>query len=145
MSYDNLKLENQLCHRFYIAANAITRSYRLLLEQLDLTYPQYVILMALWEKDDVSISDVMDRTKVDGGSLTQILDKLVVKKLIQLNPSKEDKRKKNVVLTNKGQKLKVKSKEVPSEMSCKITSLTEKDMVTLIGLLDKINGDLTKD
>lgn len=142
MSYDNLKLENQLCHRFYIAANAITRSYRLLLSQLDITYPQYVVLMALWEKDDISIREVMEVTKVDGGSLTQILNKLVIKNLIKLNPSKEDKRKKHVVLTNKGQKLKEKSKEVPASMSSRINSLSKEDMFTLIGLLDKINMDL---
>jgi DNA-binding MarR family transcriptional regulator len=145
MEYDNLKLENQLCHRFYIATNAITRSYRLLLDALDLTYPQYVVLMALWEQDNVSISDILERTKIDGGSLSQILNKLVLKKLIQLNPSKEDKRKKQVLLTNKGQKLKVKSKEVPEAMSCKITSLDNDDILKLIELLDKINGDLQKD
>jgi DNA-binding MarR family transcriptional regulator len=98
--------------------------------------------MALWEKDDISIREVMEVTKVDGGSLTQILNKLVIKNLIKLNPSKEDKRKKHVVLTNKGQKLKEKSKEVPASMSSRINSLSKEDMFTLIGLLDKINMDL---
>ncbi len=142
MKNDNLKLENQLCHRFYVAANAITRAYRPLLEALDITYPQYVVLMALWEKDNVPVNNVTSRTKIDGGSLTQILNKLMSKKIIKIEHSEQDKRMKSIVLTRKGKNLKEKSLEIPSAMSCKITSLSSSEIKSLMNLLDKVNSDL---
>ena len=142
MNYEHLKLENQLCHRFYVASNAITRSYRPVLEALDITYPQYIVLMALWEGDNITINDIMKRTSIDGGSLTQILNKLSTKKILKLTPLKEDKRKKSVQLTNKGHKLRDKSKEIPKHMSSKVSSLSDSELKHLIALLDKINSDL---
>ena len=65
-----LKLENQLCHRFYTLSNAFTRAYRPLLKALDITYPQYVTLMALWETDHITIAELLDRTAIDGGAMS---------------------------------------------------------------------------
>lgn len=139
---DTLKLENQICHRFYIASNAITRSYRPLLEKLDLTYPQYLVLLALWEKDQVFVQDIMERTKIDGGSLTQILEKLRAKGIIESKSVEEDKRKKVIALTSSGKKLKAKAKGIPEAMACKAKSLSKKEVEDLIHLLDKLNSDL---
>ncbi len=71
-----LKLENQLCHRFYTLSNAFTRAYRPLLKALDITYPQYVTLMALWETDDITIAELLEKTVIDGGAMSLILKKL---------------------------------------------------------------------
>ncbi|MEC8226255.1 MAG: MarR family transcriptional regulator, partial [Pseudomonadota bacterium] len=67
MKYPQLKLDNQLCHRLYMASNGIARAYRDSLNQLDLTYPQYVVMMALWEKDQISIAELLEKTAIDGG------------------------------------------------------------------------------
>ena len=73
---DTLKLESQLCHRFYTLSNAFTRAYRPMLKSLDITYPQYVVMMALWEQSNVTIAELLDKTVIDGGAMTLILKKL---------------------------------------------------------------------
>ena len=73
MSFEQLKLKNQLCHRLYMASNSIARAYRAPLAEINLTYPQYVVMMALWEEDKITISDLIERTAIDGSALTQIL------------------------------------------------------------------------
>ena len=79
MSSDQLKLENQLCHRLYMASNSIVRAYREPLNELNITYPQYVVMMALWEKDKITITELLDKTLIDGGAMTQILKKWLIR------------------------------------------------------------------
>ncbi len=76
MSYEQLKLKNQLCHRLYMASNSIARAYREPLSELNITYPQYVVMMALWEQDEVTIAELVAKTAIDGGAMTQILKKM---------------------------------------------------------------------
>ena len=95
-----LKLENQLCHRFYTLSNAFTRAYRPLLKALDITYPQYVTLMALWEDDDITIAELLDRTAIDGGAMSLILKKLQDKGFLVVTKDKADKRVKRVQKKN---------------------------------------------
>ena len=85
-----LKLENQLCHRFYTLSNAFTRAYRPLLKALDITYPQYVTLMALWETDNVTIAELLDKTAIDGGAMSLILKKLEDKGFLMITKDKTD-------------------------------------------------------
>jgi len=144
MKNDKLRLENQLCHRFYIAANAITRAYRPVLNELDLTYPQYIILMALWSEDNITINTLVERTKIDPGSLTLIINKLTDKKIIIVEKSTEDKRKKFVLLTKKGHNLHKKCQEIPEQMLCQLNSFSKSDFKQLQVLLDKFNGELCK-
>ena len=66
MSFEQLKLKNQLCHRLYMASNSIARAYREPLAALNLTYPQYVVMMALWERDKITIAQLIDKTAIDG-------------------------------------------------------------------------------
>lgn len=145
MSYDLLKLKNQICHRFYIASNGITRLYRPLLNELDVTYPQYLVLMALWEEDKVTISSIVDQTHIDGGSLTLILNKLKQKNIIEYLKDKQDRRSKIVKLTLKGEKLKEKAKEIPLKVACQLPKLTNSEMKSLYTLLDKINAQFKED
>lgn len=139
MNYSNLELKNQICHRLYIATNGITRLYRPLLESLDLTYPQYILMMALWELEKSAILEIQKVTNIDSGSLTQILSKVRDKGYIKISPSEEDKRKKIVSLTEKGLKLKDKAVEIPKEITCQVSNLDMEDYKTLIKLLDKLN------
>lgn len=141
MSYDQLKLKNQLCHRLYIASNNIIRSYRIYLDELDLTYPQYVVMMALWEKDKVQVSELEEKTQIDAGSLSLILQKLITKKFIKTQSDEIDKRKKIVSLTDRGEGLKKKAAKIPSQVSCHTPKFTHEQAVKLAKLLDELNLD----
>ncbi|WP_417335059.1 MarR family winged helix-turn-helix transcriptional regulator [Halobacteriovorax marinus] len=144
MNYDNLKLKNQICHRLYIASNAMTRVYRPMLAELDLTYPQYVVLMALWEKDSIPIQELIEMTGIDAGSLSLMLTKLEKKKIIKIHKDKEDKRKRIINLSEKGLSLKDKALSVPQKMWSCLESLDYENGLKLIELLDKMNCDLAK-
>ncbi len=123
-----LKLENQLCHRFYTLSNAFTRAYRPLLKALDITYPQYVTLMALWENDDITIA------------MSLILKKLEDKGFLVITKDKADKRVKRVKLTEMGKQKKIIAEEVPAQMLCKLNGMTAEESRTLKSLLDKLGG-----
>ncbi|KKM18622.1 hypothetical protein LCGC14_1663810, partial [marine sediment metagenome] len=82
MKYPQLKLDNQLCHRLYMASNSVVRAYRDALNALELTYPQYVVMMALWEEDKITIAQLLKKTAIDGGAMTQILKKMTDKQLL---------------------------------------------------------------
>lgn len=142
MSYENLKLDKQLCHRLYIATNGITRHYRSFLEALNLTYPQYILMLALWEVEKAPVQTLQSLTKIDSGSLTLILKKVQEKKFIEIKTDKEDKRKKIVSLTAKGLSLKTKAKDVPENMFSKIDKLSPLEVEELVRILDKINDQI---
>jgi len=142
MNYVNLQLDKQICHRLYIASNAVTRLYRPLLDEIGLTYPQYVLMMALWEMEEAPILELQKKTKIDPGSLTLILKKIQAKKLINIKANTEDKRKKIVTLSTKGLKLKDKAHGIPLKLSCNIEGLSSKDLKDLIRILDKLNSDI---
>lgn len=131
-----LQLKNQLCHRLYKASNAIIRAYRPLLQPLGLTYPQYVVLMSLWEQDDVAIQELIAHTQIDGGSLTQILTKLQQKEWLILERDANDGRKRRVKLTAAGQALQLKAQQVPEQMVCKLQGLSGEESHQLAYLLD---------
>ena len=76
MVSQKLKLENQICHSLYSATNALVRAYRPLLEKIELTYPQYLVMLALWQEDRVMIKNLVERTRFDAGTLTPILKRL---------------------------------------------------------------------
>lgn len=144
MNYDNLKLKNQICHRIYTASNAMTRVYRPMLKELDVTYPQYLVLMALWDEDNISIQKLIELTSIDGGSLSLMLTKLEKKKIIKITKDSADKRKRIISLTSHGEILKDKAVSVPEKMWSCLESLEYEDALELIALLDKMNCDLNK-
>lgn len=135
-----LKLENQLCHRFYTLSNAFTRAYRPLLKTLDVTYPQYVTLMALWENDDITIANLLDVTDIDGGAMSLILKKLESKGFLNVVKDDKDKRVRKVRLTNDGKAKKAVAEEVPTQMLCKLQGMSAEESRTLRDLLDKLGG-----
>ena len=135
-----LKLENQLCHRFYTLSNAFTRAYRPLLKALDITYPQYVILMALWETDHITIAELLERTAIDGGAMSLILKKLEDKGFLMVTKDETDKRVKRVQLTKMGKKKKTIAEEVPAQMLCKLKGMSAQESRELVKLLDKLGG-----
>ena len=143
MSFEQLKLKNQLCHRLYMASNSIARAYREPLAELNLTYPQYVVMMALWEQDEVTIAELIDKTAIDGGALTQILKKMTDKSLLNVIKDEHDKRKRLVQLTHTGHSLKLEAADIPKRIFCKFDSIDTTQAQQLMQLLDLVVNDLT--
>lgn len=142
MSINQLKLKNQLCHRLYMASNSIVRAYRELLSELNITYPQYVVMMALWEQDKITIAELVEKTAIDGGAMTQILKKMADKSLLNIVMDQQDKRKRLVQLTQKGQALKIEAVNIPNKISCKFNSIDSEQVKQLMQLLDLVVNDL---
>ncbi|MBS9781953.1 MAG: winged helix-turn-helix transcriptional regulator [Gammaproteobacteria bacterium] len=140
---DNQKLANQLCHRFYVIANAITRKYKPMLDKINLTYPQYVAMMALWEKDKITISKLQQKTLIDIGCLSVMLKKMVDKQLIEIITDSTDRRKKTVKLTTKGKKLKPLAQQEKQKLQAENQpNLTDDEFNQLVVLLDKLKSGL---
>jgi DNA-binding MarR family transcriptional regulator len=144
MSFDQLKLKNQLCHRLYMASNSIARAYREPLSELNITYPQYVVMMALWEKDEITIAELLGETAIDGGAMTQILKKMADKGLLEIIKDEQDKRKRLVQLTPEGQALKKKAANIPKQIKCNFTSIDSGQVEQLMQLLDLVVDDLAE-
>ena len=143
MNFEHLQLNKQLCHRLYLASNAATRAYRPHLDKLGITYPQYLVLMALWEKDGVEIKQLKEKTHIDSGALTLILKKLETKGILSVAKDDKDKRIKIVSLTEQGQELKIQAADIPQALKCKIPSLTDDDLENIKRIMDKVIIDLT--
>ena len=142
MSFEQLQLKNQLCHRLYMASNSIARAYREPLTEINLTYPQYVVMMALWEKDKITIAELLSQTSIDGSAMTQILKKMAEKDLLKVIKNEEDKRKRLIQLTENGQNLKIKAADIPDKIRCRFNSINAEQAQQLIQLLDLVNNDL---
>ncbi|WP_133468010.1 MarR family winged helix-turn-helix transcriptional regulator [Paraglaciecola marina] len=141
---DQLKLSNQICHRYYVASNAITRAYRPLLDKLGITYPQYVVLMALWETDNVDVKFIKQKTQIDGGALSLILKKLCDKTLIEVAASEQDKRIKHVKLTANGWQMQQDASSIPDQLACQVKNISEEEFALLKVLTDKVIANLPK-
>ncbi|MBP5307741.1 MAG: MarR family transcriptional regulator [Clostridia bacterium] len=136
-NYDALKLDNQLCFPLYAAARETVKHYRPFLDELDITYTQYIAMMVLWEKDCVTVKDLGERLFLDSGTLTPVLKSMESKGLVERKRSGEDERCLIVSLTEEGKKLKEKAVEVPAKVS-KCFNLTGEEAVTLYFLLKKV-------
>lgn len=141
MPYDQLKLKNQICHRLYMASNGITRIYRPFLKPLGITYPQYVVMMALWEEDQITMGSLSGTTKIDKGFLATTIDKLSTLGLVKVNVDMHDKRKKIILVTTKGKKIEERAKDIPHKILQYFDAdpANEREALELIRLLDKIN------
>lgn len=144
MSHPHLHLSKQMCHRLYMASNSIIRAYREPLQALNITYPQYIVMMALWEKDEISIACLLERTAIDGSAMTQILKKMTGKGLLQIVPYKHDKRKRFVKLTQQGQALKDLANDIPEKIKCRFTHIDAQQAQQLMDLLDIVVTDLNE-
>lgn len=115
-----LKLESQLCFALYAASRAMTNAYRPILSGLDLTYPQYLVMLALWERDDVTISSLGDRLFLDFGTLTPLLRRLEGRSLIVRKRDPVDERNVKITLTRQGRSLRRAAMDVPKQLRCLI-------------------------
>ena len=114
-----LRLDNQLCFALYTASRAMTRAYQPLLEELDITYPQYLVLLVLWEQDGVRVSRIGDRLHLDSATLTPLLKRLEARGLIERRRSAVDERVVEVFLTGEGKRARRRAQDIPEAMLCK--------------------------
>jgi MarR family transcriptional regulator, organic hydroperoxide resistance regulator len=117
---ERLHLDNQLCFALYAASRAMTAAYAPLLDELDLTYPQYLVMLVLWEHDGERVSQIGDRLHLDSATLTPLLKRLEARKLIDRRRSRDDERVVEVFLTAAGKRLERKAAEVPACMLEKV-------------------------
>jgi MarR family transcriptional regulator, organic hydroperoxide resistance regulator len=116
MSADNedyLVLEKQLCFSLYSASHKLVRSYRLLLEPLDLTYPQYLAMLVLWQQPEVNVKELGEKLYLDSGTLTPLLKRLENKGLVSRTRSAQDERVVQIRLTEQGKALKNQASHIP--------------------------------
>ena len=122
-----LRLDNQLCFAVYSASLAMTKLYKPLLEKLGLTYPQYLVMLALWERDRLMVSELGDKLSLDSGTLTPLLKRLEANGLVARIRDAEDERRVRISLTAAGRKLKARAASVPACLlaasSCSIDEL----------------------
>lgn len=108
-----LLLDNQLCFALYSTSLAMTKLYKPLLDELELTYPQYLAMLVLWEKDGRSVSELGERLFLDSGTLTPLLKRLEAAGLVARIRDVEDERRVHVTLTAAGRKLKARAQKIP--------------------------------
>ncbi|MBM7584507.1 DNA-binding MarR family transcriptional regulator [Bacillus pakistanensis] len=113
---DILKLENQICFKIYTAEREITRLYRGLLAELGVTYPQYLVLLVLWEEDSITVKELGKKLLLDSGTLTPMLKRMEANDMINRRRSLEDERSVIISLTEEGERLKEKANCVPSQL-----------------------------
>lgn len=114
--YQCLKLDNQLCFPLYAVSKEIVRKYKPFLDEVDLTYTQYIVMMVVWEDEQVSVKEMGKKLFLDSGTLTPVLKTLEKKGLIERTRSKEDERNLIVTLTPSGKALKDKAVDIPAKM-----------------------------
>ena len=115
--YDALKLDNQLCFPLYACAKEIVRQYKPFLDELDLTYTQYIAMMVLWEERQINVKDLGKRLYLDSGTLTPLLKRLEQKGFVIRHRNDKDERELTIAITAKGEELRDKAVKVPQKMA----------------------------
>jgi DNA-binding MarR family transcriptional regulator len=144
---DYLKLENQLCFPLYALSRVMTQHYQPLLESLHLTYPQYLVMMVLWEHEELSVNEIGSQLMLDSGTLTPLLKRLEEKLLLSRTRSKSDERVVLVGLSKEGAALKSKALSIPNSFKCSL-DLSDEELIsvrdTVKKLLKKTKSNLNK-
>jgi DNA-binding MarR family transcriptional regulator len=138
-----LCLDDQVCFSLYSAANAMVRAYRPYLEQLQLTYPQYLVMMVLWERNGIIVKLLGEQLHLDSGTLTPLLKRLELKGLVCRGRSQQDERMRELALTDAGQALREQAMSVPLQMFCR-TGLTPAQLTELKQLCDQLWSQLAE-
>ncbi len=142
--YDQLKLSNQFCFRIYTLSRLMTQAYRPMLEPLGLTYPQYLVMMVLWEQDNLTVSEIVHRLKLDTNTLTPLLQRMEREGLVVRTHGLVDGRQTLVSLTKKGQHLEEEAKEIPSCMEKNWNGQDNniEELTNMVNTIDKMIGGL---
>ena len=125
-NFDCLKLENQLCFPLYVCSKEIVRRYKPYLDELDLTYTQYITMMALWECKEINVKELGEKLYLDSGTLTPLLKKLETKGYIKRERSKSDERNLIVTITKDGEALKETAADIPQKIGACVSISPDK-------------------
>lgn len=132
MSYEQLKLENQLCFPLYAVSHLITRRYKPYLDMLGITYPQYLVLLVLWEKDALTVNEIAGKLILNTNTVTPLLKRMEALGIVQRRRSREDERKVMICLNEKGKKLCEAAADIPRKMAIGLVP----DVLTPEALID---------
>lgn len=135
--YDILKLENQLCFPLYACSKEVVRRYKPFLDEIDLTYTQYIVMLVMWEKSKITVKELGECLYLDSGTLTPVLKKLEVKGYVSRSRSKEDERNLEVSLTSQGSQLREEAVNIPSKVK-KCIDLNSEEALKLYEVLYKV-------
>ncbi len=140
-NYEQLLLKNQLCFPLYACGRKIVGSYTPYLKPLGLTYTQYIVLMVLWERGSANVGQIGETLHLDAGTLTPLLKRMVKAGIVTRERSKEDERITLIKITDEGEKLKEKCKDIPKKIAADNVELDEDDAKELYRLLYKFLGE----
>jgi DNA-binding MarR family transcriptional regulator len=139
MVYEQLKLDNQLCFRLYTASRLVAGAYNPYFEQLGITYPQYLVLLVLWEQDKQPVNDIAKRLHLETNTVTPLLQRMERAGLIVRKRGEKDSRQRIVSLTQQAIAMREKAKEIPNQLTAEIAKYVSLDeMMALIPSLDKL-------
>jgi DNA-binding MarR family transcriptional regulator len=131
-----LALDNQFCFALYSASHAMTKTYKPMLDRLGLTYPQYLVMLVLWEQDAILVKEIGARLFLDSGTLTPLLKRLEANGLVSRNRDPHDERQVRIVLSAQGRALRQQAEQIPEQVLC--ASGQE------LGSLGRMRGDLAR-
>jgi len=138
---ENLKLENQLCFRFYSLTKLMNRYYSPVLKKLGLTYSQYLVMLALWENNNtqaaISVKQLGEKLDLDSGTLSPLLKRLEKQSLVNRVRNSEDERSVEIRLTDEGCLLKAQAQDIPAQMFS-VTGMSVSELQSLNAQLDKL-------
>jgi DNA-binding MarR family transcriptional regulator len=134
---DQLQLSEQVCFPVYVLAKEIINQYRPFLEELKLTYPQYLVMLVLWEHEEQTVNQLGEKLKLDSGTLTPLLKRMEVKKFVTRIRSTTDERLVHIALTEKGKALKEKATCIPTQL-IESMGLSTEDLLNLKNIITKI-------
>lgn len=145
MKDTQLQLSNQICFPIYSASRLITKVYKPHLDKLGLTYPQYLVLMVLWENDGLSVNQITEKLLLNTNTLSPLLKRMEKMGLVERNRSREDERSVIIQLTKNGKKLKLKALPIPGKLFAELISekINIEDMLKLKEILCELTSVLT--
>ncbi len=138
---DWLQLDRQLCFALYSASLAMTKIYKPLLEPLGLTYPQYIVLMVLWERDGLGVNELGERLFLDSGTLTPLLKRMEAAGWVQRARDEADERRVRVTLTSAGRALRRQAQAVPKALA-EVSGCTADELISLTERLQQLRQQL---
>lgn len=140
---DPLALDNQFCFALYSASLAMTKTYKPFLDQIGLTYPQYLVMLVLWQQDDVLVKAIGERLFLDSGTLTPLLKRLEASSLIVRTRDESDERQVRITLTKEGRALKKKAQDIPYQVLC-ASGQSPDDLMDMRARLSRVRNDLVR-
>lgn len=144
MSEETFDFEKMICFALYSTANAMVRDYSEQLKLSETTYPQLLVLIALWEKDNISISQISERTLFDLGTLTPILRRMETKGFVSIYQEPSDRRVRKIKLTTSGKRFKKKASSMFNNMRCTV-SLSIEEQKSILHVCEKIKKSLAEE